>query len=117
MRGQSGEEGPSAFPLEPRSEVDGRAEAERSESSRRQRMPWNRPAAEKKRLEQFATLDERRHELPIGLGVGAKAGRSVFDGALEHDRRAVVERMRQRSRRLDEIEAVIGERQLPKERR
>ena len=61
--------------------------------------------------------DPRLEQPPVGLAVGPEPGRRGLDRALERDRRPVVQRMRERRRRLDPFEAVVGERQAAEEAR
>ena len=59
---------------------------------------------------------ERSEQPPVGELVRAEPARGLLDRALEHDRRAVVERMRERGLRVGELEAVLGERKGAQER-
>src|SRR5919112_5078697 len=60
---------------------------------------------------------EGLHQPTIGCGVGSEAGGRLFDRALQHRRRAVVERVGERGRGVDPFQAVIFERQRAEERR
>ena len=62
-------------------------------------------------------VDERPKEAGVGISVPAEPLRGLHDRAAQHDGLAVVERMRERKRRLDPLEAVILERNRPEERR
>ena len=53
-----------------------------------------------------ASRNERSHEPAVGVGVAPEPLRGRVYGALEEDGRAVVERVGQRRRRLDPLEAV-----------
>src|SRR5687767_13543490 len=52
-----------------------------------------------------------------GLPVAAEAPRRLLDGALEHDRGAIVEGVRERGGWMDPLEPVLAEWQLAEERR
>jgi len=61
-------------------------------------------------LEQRLRVAGERREEPAPAGVVlAQAGHGGVRRALEHDRRPVVERVRERRRRLDPFEAVLRE--------
>ncbi len=60
---------------------------------------------------------ERRHQPAVGLRVLAELGRRRIDGALERDRCAVVEGVRDHRGRLDHLDAVFRQRQRAEVRR
>lgn len=59
---------------------------------------------------------ERLEQAAVGSGVGAEAACRLFDRALQHHRRAVLERVGERRLRLHQLEAVLGQRQAAQER-
>ena len=67
--------------------------------------------------ERSGGFDQRLEQLPVGPPVGPKPGRGLEHRALEHDRCPVVHGMRERRGRMDELEAMIGQRQGAQKRR
>ena len=87
------------------------------EAGEGQRVP-RRPQRPEQVTEQRPGLPhERLDHAAVGRTVGPEAGRRLRDRALEQHRRPVVERMRQRSGGMRELEPVLGERQAPEQRR
>ncbi len=81
-------------------------------------MAWDahdRP--EKGVLQLRPGLDERPEDAGVGIRVPAEPLRGLLDRAAQEDGLAPVERMGERQRRLDPLEAVILERNRPEEGR
>jgi hypothetical protein len=74
-----------------------------------------RSRLEQQRHESLAALHERAHQPLVGPSVGSQLGRRRCDRALQHDRRPVVQRMRERRIGLDDLEPVLRQGQLPEE--
>ena len=118
MGGEPAEERPRAVAREPPPGEHGRGEQRaRREPRRRAQVP----RAAERREQQVAQIvgdpDEGLEQAPVRGSVLAEAGRGLRDGALEHSRRSVVERMCERRRRVDPLQAVLLERQRAQERR
>ena len=69
------------------------------------------------RVERFGIGGERPHQPTISLGVGPERPAGGLDRPLEHGHRAVVERVRQRGRGVDQLQPVLGQRQPAQEGR
>ena len=61
-------------------------------------------------------VGKRTHEPAIALRVGAETLGGRLDGALQDRGRAVVEGVGERGGRVDQLQTVLGERELPEER-
>ena len=67
--------------------------------------------------ERLRVRRQRGVELRPGAGVRPQCGARVLEGALEHDRRLVVERVGERRGGVNQLQAVLGERDAAEERR
>jgi hypothetical protein len=67
--------------------------------------------------EDLPVVDERPHEPAIGCAIRAQGFGCFLNRTLKDDRRAIVQRVSQRSRRMDPFHAVCGEIQGAKEGR
>ena len=67
--------------------------------------------------ERVPVIDEGIEQAAIGFRVIAQCRRGVRNAPLQQRRRLVLERMRERHRRNDPLEPVLGERKLREERR
>ena len=117
----------------PRARRTARAPARRETSCARPRSPGAPSGAEKRAnaagcagrpsgasrssRDLLPASGERAHQPPVPAGVGAERGRRLVDRADEQRRGPVVERMRERGRRLDPLDAVLLERHRAQERR
>ena len=95
----------------------GRAEGAQPETGHQRWMSRRARRREHALEEIVGPAHERREQAAVGALVGAEAARGQLDRALEHHRRAVVQRMGQRRRRVAQLEAVGGQRKRAQEGR
>ena len=106
------EQSPGTLALETRArQPDRRAHAAEAEAGHQERVARRVRRGQQLREERLCVRGERAEQPPVGELVGAEPARGLLDRALEHDRRAVVERVRERCLRMGELEAVLGERE------
>ena len=119
VRGVPGEEGAGALAVEARAR-EARRRAERATArtapSRAGAAADGAAASVPSTIASEAS-HERPEEAPPGVPVHSQPGRGLLDRALEHDCRPVVERVRERRRRMDPLDAVLGQRHGAHERR
>ncbi len=118
MRGVAGEQRTGALTREGRArEPRRRAKRLQTEAAHVHWVPRHLRAGKRSFDQLVGRCDERAQQTAPCLAVGAEAGRGVLERALEHDRRAVVERVREGRRRLDPLDPVLDERHGAEERR
>ena len=104
--------------LESRRHRFGRADRVRAEARHEQRVPRDDAYGAEDFVEQRVRgLGQRAEELAVGVAVDVQARRGGVDGAVDDRGGAVVERMGDLVRRLDEGESVLVQRQGAEERR
>src|SRR5919204_678747 len=81
-----------------------------------ERMTWEPQRAEQGILKLMPGGHKRRHQLLIRRGVRAKCLTGFRHGTLEESCRAVIEGMRQRSRRIYPLQTVLAQGQRAEER-
>src|SRR5579863_905134 len=118
MRRQPGEERSRPFAAEMKFGESGcGAKSQQPEQSSGEWMARNARHPEQERFRPRPVLDQTVEHALVALGVWTKNRGGFIDGAQQNGGGAVVERMRQRDRRLDPREAVLLERQRAEERR
>jgi hypothetical protein len=65
--------------------------------------------------ENLAVLKQRSHQSLVGAGVRTQNSASFLGGAMEQNGRSIVERVRDRCRRIDPLEPLLGERKAAEE--
>ena len=88
-----------------------------TESSRRDRVTRQSEGTEQVGEEQLGILGQRFHQPAIGLGVRTERSGGLLDGPFEHGGGAVVEWVGERRRRVDQLQAMLDERNPLEERR
>ena len=118
VRGQSGEHRARSLVDEHASREPGRGLHRVSAEARHQQRMAHAERSEQRVHQIVGALDERLGQRAIASRVArAESVAGLGDRAANDDRGAVVERMRERRRRMNELEPMFGERQRAKERR
>ena len=88
-----------------------------TEARQRQRVARDAKRAEQLLHQVWPCRHDRTHQARVGGAVGAQAGRGLFEGLGQDRGSPVVERMGERDRGLDEVQAEIGQGQRTEKRR